>query len=165
MQDLVQPWPKDVNCIIILLGPACGEIGWWHHCDAFHLLLSAVQVHLWNPVASLNAVVTTELQSGFVIKQCSAQCRMASSCSKWLFKGFSLAFFKVWHNKVHKQLSSCKGQRKSLRDQCFGRLPSLLVLAEPVPCWDFQHFALGRVGQHLGQELIQLRDRGYKVGK
>lgn len=66
MQDSVQMWPKDVSGIAMHVGLLCGEIGWWPHRDAFHLLISVVQVHLWNQVTSLNSVVTTGVQTGFV---------------------------------------------------------------------------------------------------
>lgn len=66
MQDSVQMWPKDMSGIAMYVGLLCGEIGWWPHRDAFHLLISVVQVHLWNQVTSLNSVVTTGVQTGFV---------------------------------------------------------------------------------------------------
>lgn len=52
--------------LLCMLGLLCGEIGWWPHRDAFHLLISVVQVHLWNQVTTLNSVVTTGVQTGFV---------------------------------------------------------------------------------------------------
>lgn len=71
-----RPWAVLLFCWV--LG---GEIGWWHHCEAFHLLISAAQVHLWSQVSSLSFAVTTSLRSALV-NLCSAAMPDGSFMSK-----------------------------------------------------------------------------------
>lgn len=82
----------------------CGEMGWWPHRDAFHLLIS-VQVHLWNKPPAWIVLWQPECKQALLI--CVPQgCQTALSCQKWLFNSFSLTLSnsvaQVEHSKVNK---------------------------------------------------------------